>query len=124
MIINAGVAIGLSMYIGYIAAAIATTLAGWVMVWLLWRGSQTMGDAARFDTRFKSRLWRIMLASVLMGVLLLNTVLLVGPWLGMETIRYGALAFVVIIGIIGYFVIGRLIGAFRVSEFKSAMRRN
>ena len=123
MIVNAGVAIGLSIYIGYIAAALATTLAGWVMVWLLWRGSRTMGDAARFDTRFKSRLWRIMLASLLMGVLLWNTVLLVGPALGMAAIRYGALAFVVIVGIAGYFLIGRLVGAFRVSEFKAAMRR-
>jgi putative peptidoglycan lipid II flippase len=29
----------------------------------------------------------------------------------------------VIVGIAGYFVIGRLVGAFRVSEFKAAMRR-
>ncbi|AGI69511.1 virulence factor MviN homolg [Octadecabacter antarcticus 307] len=123
MVANAGIAIGLSMYIGYIAAALATTLAGWVMVWLLWRGSRTMGDAAQFDARFKTRFWRIMLASMLMGALLWNTVLLVGPALGMDTIRYGALAFVVIVGMAGYFLIGRLVGAFRVSEFKAAMRR-
>ena len=123
MIVNALVAIGLSIYIGYIAAALATTLAAWVMVWLLWRGSRDMGDAARFDARFKHRLWRIMLASGLMGGLLVMAVLLVGPALGMATIRYAALAFVVFVGIFGYFAIGQLIGAFRLSEFKAAMRR-
>ena len=123
MVVNAAVAIGLSMYIGYIAAALATTLAGWVMVWLLLLGSRSMGEAARFDARFKKRVWRILLASILMGALLLGAVLLVGPALGMETIRYGALAFIVFVGISGYFTIGHLIGAFRLAEFKAAMRR-
>lgn len=123
MVVNAVVAIGLSIYIGYIAAAIATTLAGWVMVWLLWSGSRSMGDAVRFDARFKTRFWRIVLASILMGALLLGAVLLVGPALGMATIRYFALASVVFVGIASYFGIGHLIGAFRLSEFKVAMRR-
>ena len=123
MIVNAVVAIGLSFYIGYIAAALATTLAAWVMVWLLWRGSRDMGDAAKFDMRFKYRLWRIMLASGLMGGLLVVAVLLVGPALGMATVRYAALIFVVAVGMGGYFVIGQMIGAFRLSEFKAAMRR-
>ena len=123
MVVNAVVAIGLSIYIGYIAAAFATTLAGWVMVWQLWRGSRSMGEAAQFDARFKKRFWRILLASVLMGVLLWGTVLLVGPALGMETIRYVALAFVVFVGMLGYFVIGRMVGAFSIHDFKSALRR-
>ncbi len=123
MVVNAVVAVGLSMYIGYIAAALATTLAGWVMVWLLWRGSRDMGEAAQFDARFKSRFWRIVLASILMGALLLGAVLLVGPALGMETIRYFALAFVVFVGMGGYFVFGRMVGAFRMSELKAALRR-
>ncbi|MCF2869631.1 murein biosynthesis integral membrane protein MurJ [Octadecabacter sp. G9-8] len=123
MVVNAVVAIGLSMYIGYIAAALATTLAAWVMVWLLWRGSRDMGEAASFDARFKHRLWRIMLASGLMGGVLMVAVGLVGPALGMATVRYAALAFVVAVGLGGYFVIGQMIGAFRLSEFKAAMRR-
>ena len=36
--INAVLAIGLASYIGWIAAAIATSAAGWAMVWLLLRG--------------------------------------------------------------------------------------
>lgn len=123
MVVNAGVAIGLSFYIGYIAAALATTLAAWMMVWLLWRGSRSMGDAARFDGRFKSRLWRIVLASVGMAGVLVFVVLLVGPALGVPTVRYAALAIVVIAGMGSYFAIGQLIGAFRLSEFKAAVRR-
>ncbi|MCF2906561.1 murein biosynthesis integral membrane protein MurJ [Octadecabacter sp. CECT 8868] len=123
MVVNAVVAIGLSFYIGFIAAAVATTLAGWVMVWLLWRGSRNMGDAARFDRRFKTRIWRIVLASALMGGVLLLAVLIVGPALGMPGVRYAALAFVVVLGIVSYFGFGQLLGAFRLAEFKAAMRR-
>ena len=123
MVVNAAVAIGLSAYIGFIAAAIATTLAGWIMVLQLWLGSRNMGDAARFDSRFKRRLWRIIVTSVLMGFLLKGAEVLVGPALSMQTIRYGALAFMVVVGIVGYFGIGHLLGAFRLSEFRRAMRR-
>ena len=123
MVVNAAVAIGLSFYIGYIAAALATTLAAWVMVWLLYRGSRNMGEAARFDDRFRSRLWRIVVASGLMGALLAGAMLVIGPAFGMETIRYAALLLLVLVGIIGYFLIGQMIGAFRLSEFKAAVRR-
>lgn len=123
MIVNAGVAIGLSIYIGYIAAALATTLAGWVMVWLLWRGSRSMGEAAQLDARFKRRIWRILVSSGLMGGVLIMAVLLVGPALGMAGVRYGALAFIVLIGMASYFWFGHLLGAFRFADFKAAVRR-
>ena len=123
MVVNAVVAIGLSFYIGYIAAAVATTLAAWVMVWQLARGSRSMGDAARFDDRFRYRIWRIIFASVLMGGVLMVAVLLVGPALGMAGVRYAALAFIVVLGMGSYFWLGQKLGAFRISEFKAAMRR-
>lgn len=123
MVVNAVIAVGLALYIGYIAAALATTIAGWVMVALLWRGSRSMGDAARFDARFKYRFWRIVFASGLMGGLLMIAVLLVGPALGLPGLRYGALAFVIAVGLVGYFGLGHLLGAFRLAEFKDALRR-
>ena len=49
---------------------------------------------------------------------------MVGPALGLAGVRYGALAFVVFVGMGGYFMIGHLIGAFRLSDFKAAMRRS
>ena len=46
MIVNAAVALGLAPFIGFIAAALGTTVAGWVMLFQLWRGTRPMGDAA------------------------------------------------------------------------------
>ncbi|HIP24548.1 MAG TPA: murein biosynthesis integral membrane protein MurJ, partial [Rhodobacteraceae bacterium] len=40
MVVNAGLAIGLSPYLGFLAAAIGTTVAGWSMLALLWIGSR------------------------------------------------------------------------------------
>ena len=123
LVVNAVIAFGLSYYIGYIAAALGTTLAGWAMVVLLWRGSRDMGEAAQFDTRFKRRIWRIIAVSLLMGVILWALTLLIGPFLMVPTWRYLALAVLVLIGITAYFTSGHLFGAFRLGEFKRAMRR-
>ena len=93
------------------------------MVWLLWRGCRSMGDAARFDDRFKSRIWRIVVASGVMGAVLIGLVGLVGSAFGGAGARYLALAVVVVIGMASYFFVGQLIGAFRLSDFKAAVRR-
>ncbi|WP_172298775.1 murein biosynthesis integral membrane protein MurJ [Pseudoruegeria sp. HB172150] len=123
MLVNAGVAIGLAPVIGYIAAAFGTTLAGWAMVGLLWAGSRRMGDAARLDDRFRRRIWRILLAAALMGALLWAVNLVLGPLFGAGRLRYLALAILVATGIVGYFLIGHLLGAFRFSEFRNTLRR-
>ncbi len=123
MVLNLVLAIGLSFYFGFIAAAIGTTITGWAMVVLLWRGSRNMGPSAELDQRFTDRIWRIVLASLGMGA-----VLLAGQWaladlLMAPTVRYGALALLIAVGILSYFGLGQLIGAFRLSEFRRAMRR-
>ena len=123
MVVNAVVAIGLAPVLGWIASAIATTLAGWGMVALLTIGSRPFGDVARFDDRFRTRIWRIIAASLAMGVCLWGAMLMLTPYLSMTGIRYGALAALIGVGIISYFGIGQIIGAFRLSEFKAAMRR-
>lgn len=123
MVINAGLAIGLSPLIGFMAAAVGTTLAGWATVWLLWRGSRDMGSAATWDDRFRKRIWRIIGASALMGVLLTGVVIVLNPFFGVAGLRYLALAILVGSGIFGYFAFGQWLGAFRLAEFKSAMRR-
>ena len=121
--LNAGLAIGLSPVIGFIAAAVGTSLTGWAMVLLLTRGARNMGDAAKFDARFKTRLVRIILAAVAMGAILFGTAALLQPFFAMATVRYLALLVLVAIGIVSYFAIGQLIGAFRLSEFKRNLRR-
>ena len=123
MIVNAGIAIGLMPWIGFMAAALATSLSAWVMVILLWIGSRGMGQAARFDRRFKTRLWKISAAAVIMGAALFGMTLVLGPMLGTAGLRYIALAILVIGGSIVYFVVGGWIGAIKFAELKSSLRR-
>lgn len=123
MLVNVGVALGLMPLIGFIAAALATTIAGWFMVLQLWLGTRKMEETARADARLKSRLWRIVTASLVMGILLWTTEIALGPALGLPFWRYFALLALILTGIISYFSTGFLIGAFRLSDFRAALKR-
>ena len=123
MVINAVIAIGLAPTIGWIAPAIATTLAGWAMVWLLARGGRQFGDVARFDSQFRDRIWRVCLASILMGVILWVTTLVMGPFLTLPGIKFIALAVLIAAGMASYALIGQWIGAFSLREMRGAFRR-
>ena len=123
MVLNVVIAVGLAPLIGFSAAAIGTTAVGWIMVVQLWLGARGMGAAAQFDDRFRARLWRIALASALMGVVLWATQAAIGPWLYEAGTRYLALAVLIAIGIVAYFAIGQAVGAFRLQEFRRALRR-
>jgi putative peptidoglycan lipid II flippase len=123
MIVNALLAVGLAPVIGYIAAALATSAAGWAMVWQLWRGSRAMGEAVRIDDGLRRRVPRILLASALMGVVLWAVQTGLAPMLGEPGWRYVAVLLLILAGMISYFGIGGLIGAFRLADFKSALRR-
>ncbi len=123
MILNAAIAIGLAPYIGYIAAAVGTTLTGWAMVLQLWIGARGMGDAANTDDRFRARIWRIVAAALAMGVVLIITEIIVGPLYGTPGWRYLALAVSVAIGIVSYFAFAQWFGGLKLSDVKGAMRR-
>ena len=123
MILNLVLAVGLSPFIGFIAAALGTTMTGWAMVVMLWRGSRDMGEAANLDARFKTRIWRIIIASGGMGVALWITQVILGPYFGTPGLRYIALTALVTTGIISYFAIGQAVGAFKLHEFRRALRR-
>ena len=124
MVVNAVIAIGLAPVIGYSAAALATTLAAWAMVWLLWRGSRPMGETAQFDSRFVTRLPRTIMASALMGVVLFALAWLLQDALNTARLRYGALAIVVILGSLSYFAAAHVFGALRFGEVRAALRRS
>ena len=123
MVVNAGIAIGLSPVIGYTAAAFGTTLAGWAMVALLWIGAARMGEQTSFDSRFWRRLWRIGAASWAMGAVLWVLALWLGPLFYTPGWRVIALAVLVTLGALSYFGLGQLFRAFRMSDLKSAMKR-
>jgi putative peptidoglycan lipid II flippase len=123
MFVNAVLAFGLAPYIGWIAPAIATTFAGWIMALCLALGTRPMGDVARFDAQLRRRIWRICVASGAMGAILWSASASMSTFLGMAGWRYLALAILVGIGVGSYFLIAHLIGAIRLSELKGAMRR-
>ena len=123
MAVNAVLAFGLAPYIGWLAPAIATTFAGWVMVLCLALGTRPMGDVARFDAQLKLRIWRICAASAAMGTILWSASASMSTFLGMAGWRYLALAILIGIGMLSYFAIAHLTGAIRLSELKGAMRR-
>jgi len=124
MAVNAVLAIGLAPVIGWIATALATTVAGWAMMWLLARGARPMGEAVRLDDRFRRRVLRMTLAALIMGIALVPVWLGLRPWLAMPLVRFGALALLVIWGAVVYFGAGHLLGAFRLSDLRRAMRRS
>ncbi len=123
MVVNAVVAIGLSFFIGFVGAALATSLAAWTMVWQLLRGKRAMGEVAMFDARYRQRVGRIVLAAMLMGVFLVIAATALTPMLGTPGWRFIALAGLVLSGIAVYGVAGQMLGAFRIAEFRDALRR-
>ncbi|WP_171101020.1 murein biosynthesis integral membrane protein MurJ [Ruegeria sp. HKCCD7255] len=124
MVVNAVLAFGLFPLVGWIAPAIAASAAGWAMVLLLAIGARRMGDEARFDERFKRRIWRIMAASAGMGVVLYAAIELFGWAFQLEGWRYLALILLIMIAALAYFILGHLLKAFQLSEFKRALRRS
>lgn len=123
MVVNAALAIGLMPWIGFLAAAIATSVSAWVMVWQLWRGSRAMGDAVTLDARFLTRMPRIVLASLLMGVVLWGLAVLLAGALATPGLRTLALAGIVLAGMVVYFGSVILIGGMSWVELKGALRR-
>jgi putative peptidoglycan lipid II flippase len=123
MVVNAVAAVGFAYLLGFVGAAIGTTLAAWAMVWLLLRGRRTMGEVATFDDRYRRRIGRIILASAAMGAGLWTGLLLWGPLLGLPGWRYLALAILIGGAIVVYGLLGQAFGAFRLSDFRRALKR-
>ncbi len=122
LVVNAAIAIGLAPFIGFAAAALGTTVAGWAMAILLIRGARGMGDEARPDARFRRRLPRILAASAAMGAALwgagaLLARALTGPWQAL------ALAALVLVGVVAFFGVAQAIGATAFRELRGAVRR-
>lgn len=120
MVVNAVVAFGLMSMIGFLAAAIGTTVAAWVMVGQLWWGTRSMGQAARADARLLRAAPRIVLASALMALALW----FMEGWIDAAGIgRIPGLAILVFGGAAIYFTLSFVSGAYRLSELKAAVRR-
>ena len=120
--VNAVVAIGLAPVLGWPAAALGTSIAAWAMVLLLWRGARRMGPAARLDDRARGKVWRILLAAGLMGLVLWASWVALGPLFGS---RYSLLALTLLVGggMLAYAAAAQMTGAMRMAELRAALRR-
>ena len=88
-----------------------------------WEPTQLMLKLERTETNDNWGIWRIVLASVLMGVVLWAVSALLTPAFGLGGWRWLALLGLIASGTLAYFLLGQLLGAFRIAEFKAAMRR-
>ena len=123
MLVNAVVAVGLVPLIGFIAAALATTVAGWTMAWQLWRGTRDMGEAAAADDRLRKRVGRMLAASLVMGGVLVALTWGLSAMLVAPGLRYLALAALVVAGIAAYGAAAVGLGAVRLADLRGALRR-
>ncbi|MBL9073915.1 murein biosynthesis integral membrane protein MurJ [Tabrizicola sp.] len=123
MVLNAALAFGLMPFIGFSAAAWATTLSAWVMVGQLWWGARRLGEETRFDARFLTRFWRIAAASALMGAALWGGWALLQPMLEAKAYRILALALLIALGMASYALAAVLLKAVRLSDLKALSRQ-
>ncbi|UWR22105.1 murein biosynthesis integral membrane protein MurJ [Sulfitobacter sp. S190] len=123
MVVNAALAVGLAPVVGWLAPAIAATVAGWAMVALLALGARRYGDAAKFDDRFHKRIWRIVGASLIMGAALWFVNLQLTDLLALAWWRGLGLLLLLSVGAAVYFGAGQAMGAFRLADFRKAVRR-
>lgn len=123
MVLNAVVAVGLMPLIGFLAAAIATSTAAWIMVLQLWLGARNMGESVRPDARFRRRLPRIVASSLVMGLLLQGMLMLMGDAALARETRTPMLLVLVLAGMGVYFLTATLSGAMSVADLKASLRR-
>jgi putative peptidoglycan lipid II flippase len=123
MVVNVVVAVGLAPFLGFIAAALGTTVAGWVMLAQLWRGAAGMGEAARPDDRLRRALPRVAAACLVMGAALVAGGWLLAPLLAADNWRYPALAALVALGMASYALAVLALGGLRPSDIRAALRR-
>ncbi|MEL6583033.1 MAG: murein biosynthesis integral membrane protein MurJ [Pseudomonadota bacterium] len=102
MAVNAVVAVAGAPLVGFIAAALGTTLAAWVNLALLWARARSLGPAVQPDSRLIRSAPRVVLSSLIMGsVLVLMAMVLIEP-LHTPRLRYVALALLVAVGMVVY----------------------
>jgi putative peptidoglycan lipid II flippase len=123
MVVNLVVAIGLSYQFGYLSAAIAVTVSAWGMTLMLWLGSRTMGKAAQFDARFYKTIPKIIIASLIMGIVVYVLQIFLHDALNTRGVRYMALLALVTSGILAYMLALMGLRAYSVPEIKRMIKR-
>ena len=94
------------------------------MLFLLWRGTKGMGQAAEFDSRFKDRLWRLTAAATLMGAALWILAPIFAPLSQAgDLIRFLGVTLLCLLGLVAYGAAGVALKAFTIADFRKTFRR-
>ena len=123
MVINAIVAIGLWPALGWLSPAIATVVSSWAMVGLLHLSSRAFGDVARLKSDTKSKIMRVSIASIAMGVVLSAAQFSAGGYFTNGITQFIWALILIALGATTYIIFAMISGAFRLRELRSAMRR-
>lgn len=110
MALNVVVAVALFPIMGFLSAAIATTIAAWCMLGLLWWGAQKVEGCALLNTRFKRQAWRQIVASIVMGVALYALAFVLSSWLEQPFARYPVIFVLIVSGIAVYVGVALYLG--------------
>jgi len=115
----------LFIWLGPAGCALATSIAGWVNVVLLWIGLGRLGFL-EMSPGFSGRMARMLLSAVLMGAAVWGLARLGSTWIladGQFFLRMIALTILVAIGVVAYFAFVFALRVFSVSEVKNVLRR-
>ena len=80
------------------------------------------GQPANLDQAVRTL--QIITAAMVMGVVLFAAIHLFGWAFALAGWRYIALLALIVVAAVAYFALGHLLGAFKMSEFKRALRRS
>ena len=123
LVVNAVIAIGLMNTVGYLAAAIGTTVASWAMLAGLWWGARKFGVASQIETAVFWRVAKMFFCSLVMGACLYWLGDVMAPYLAMAGIRYFALGVLIVVGVGIYFALAHLTGAMPLRDITGMLRR-
>lgn len=122
VLVNMVLSIALFWQVGFVGIAIATSVAAWVNTCLLALVLKRRGFFV-LDDRFRSRLPRIALASLLMAPLLWGGHLLLADWFaGGLVLKVSALALLVTVGLLFYLVLALILRAMEPAEVLRLLR--
>ena len=125
MLVNVAVSIALFPSLGHVGIALATSLAGWINAIALWAILVRRGEW-RTDGPLETRLPRMLIAGLAMGLIVWVLGRVLEGWLGAENplyIKMFALASLVATGVAGFAGIGLWIGAIDWHGLADALHR-
>jgi putative peptidoglycan lipid II flippase len=123
MALNTAISVAGAPLVGWLAIPAGTTLAAWLNLWLLIRGSRAYGETVLPDARLAARLPRLIAAAAAMGAGLLAAEWALAGWFRDGWLRFPALALLVGGGATLYAAVALGLGAVSAGDLRASLRR-